>query len=159
MFPGASPMESANFPWKWRRYVRHFVKNNKYFADLFGSWFLFEILYNSPTIKTSKHMVNRGCFQKPLWQRTPIGLGEKREMFFERISQMKESCKVSCVKVLICSLTFTRSAFIWNIAHLILSEIRQKCSKKSICLKPCDREHNLFVGMKEQCKVFCKIIA
>ena len=81
-----------------------FCVNNKYFTDLLGSSFLFDILYTSHTVKTSKHMVNMDASNNLCDRQGELLLEKKKgEMYFETIFQMKVGYKVSCVKILMCS--------------------------------------------------------
>ena len=42
---------------------------------------------------------------------------EKKETYFERISQMKEGCKVFCVKILIYIRKLLRDRYLFEILH------------------------------------------
>ena len=69
--------------------VSDILCKNIFVTDLSGSNHLFEILQTSLTFKNSENVVKCGCFEKPLRWRAPI------------LSEMKEGCKFSCVKILV----------------------------------------------------------
>ena len=83
MFQKTFVMESANIFLKWRRDIRSLVSKHWYFDNLLGVQYLLEILHTSPTVKTSKSVVESGYLWKRLWW----GL-----LYF---TEMKEGCSMT----------------------------------------------------------------
>ena len=74
-------------------------------------------------------------------------------MYFDRIFQMKEGCKVSYVKIWIAS-KFLGDRYLFEILHTSFAE---KTGKNVVDLSEnfCDGERKSLVVMKDQCKVSC----